>query len=364
MDRNAACMQALEQELRCWRLLVACGTVRRLSPIDMVSVARFGAYLGLSVADDQLAEGPLVCAALRTFPPERSVQFRVGVLSFASDGSLTNSPYQLRPDEIQEIRRVGERLNSAALTFVGGPDLDHGLVWERGSIDLRIDSADQVGGKQMSESAPEGDGERMLRAWIEDSADLLGRTEMNARRLDEGLPPWSVLWPYGQGLKPQLPNLTLERRETTFVQSSQILMEGLTLLVGYKHEDRSSSGRGLNVPLRFLAEKAAKFPRSLTVMDSLEPFMKDEHTDEINWFVREWDANFCQPLWNLLQEHPGSRVTFLFPSLTGDPGLSLTVHGPLRSDSNQPCDARLLDDRNIPIVHLHEASLEAFICES
>jgi hypothetical protein len=333
-------MEALEQDLPCWQSLVASGTIRRLSHFDMTSSARFGAYLGLALEHDQLADGPLVCAALRVYPPDRSVQFRVGVLSFASDGLLTHSPFRPQPGEVREIRRIGERLNSSSLTFIGGPELDHGLVWEQGSIDMQTLSPDVVCGKKLAESAPQGDGERMLRTWIEDSADLLSRTEMNARRLDDGLPPWSVLWPFGHGLRPRVPNLTLERHETTFVQSSQILMEG------------------------FLAEKTLRVSRSLTILDSLEPFMQEAHTDEMNWFVREWDDNFCKPLLDHIRLDSDSRATFVFPSLAGDFGLILSATGRLKQTSSLPYDARSLDDGKIPMVHLHEACLEALTCEN
>jgi len=307
----------------------------------------------------RLAQGPLTVSALGFDPPEKSTHFHLSLMSYV-DG-LASFPKALPTyEEVELLLSLAKKLDSRFLTTCKGEGLDHGLVWESLG-DLGTTRASDVEGNPIREHLPEGDADRLLRRYIDDSINLFSELEMNERRIDEGLSPFNLLWPWGQGVRHSCPNLALKRGEPVFVESSSMRLAGLTRLVGYRHGDRSVLGRGLALKLRKMATNLWSKDAAIGFVDVPLELRQMGREEELGWFIKQLDQEFIAPLLENHLKEP-SRLTFVTPGpiqptqfeqMVPSPiGLSLSAETAVPSSNIYPCDERALDERSIPLKDL------------
>lgn len=194
----------------------------------------------LGWATKEAPAGPMLVAALRHDPPPRSVHFWL-TLGGLIDGETLADPGRVTDGEATEAMAAVARLQTPRLVPVVGRGADHGLVWLDGSLDHATTAWSP--GAKYREVWPEGDGESMLRRFIEDSVELLGRSEANARRRDEGRQEINLAWPWGGGFRPDVPNLALRHGALVRVESRSWALQGLARLGGLPHGDPLAFGK-------------------------------------------------------------------------------------------------------------------------
>jgi hypothetical protein len=336
----------LRQKLPVLEALAEMGRLFKLLPVPKIETPE-ALYLGLRPDEGQLRQGPLTVSALNADPPERSTHFHLSLMSF-SDGIARLPGVEISADDQRVIFDLAKKLNGKLLTIVEGAGVDHGLVWE--SIgDLGTTSASDVDGKPMRSHLPEGDADVLLRRLIDDSINILSEIELNQRRVDEGLPPLNLLWPWGEGVRKPVPNLALRRGEPVLVISASMRLQGLTRLAGYRHAARGEYGRGLNTQLSKIAETCLKEEVTIVLLDAVTAFRQRNQMEEADWFLRELADKLLKPLF----EHAlvkTARITFLSPGAQLGLGLTFTT---LDSNGNSfPFDERALEERTLPDLAL------------
>ena len=260
-------------------------TVGRIAPVPEVEAPE-ALWLGMSPLEGQLRQGPLTVAALGVDPPERSTHFHLNLLSLEGTtlGSVTGRIS--RADE-ETLWTELTRLNTKLLTLVRGEQVDHGLVWER-LTEMRTVGASEVLGKSHSEHLPEGDGENQIRRFVDDSVNLLSELELNARRIDSGLSPISIAWPWGNGVRIPLKNMSLVYGEPIWVESASLRLQGLSRLVGLRHGRRSDVGTGLQTRLEWMASAVNSRGATIEVVSVPAELRRAEMWEELGWFAREF----------------------------------------------------------------------------
>lgn len=322
-----------------WRKLVERGTVRRLRRSIELG-AREADWLGLRREDVQLSEGVLIVAAVGANPPPGSVHFAVTPLVLSGD-ALRQPETRLTDNERTKMVQCAERLNTRQLTFVWSAD-PWGLVWEEGSLDLATVPPNEVSGYRAS--LPQGDGEPLLRRWIDDSINLLADCEFNRRRVDEGIEPINVLWPWGHGMRVPMPNLTLRAGTPIRVISASWRLRGLARLCGVAHPFPGALGQGTNTRLETLV---SEFPGvTIGVMDVFERFHPIENEAERRWMTLEMESR----VWRALLDVEDLVLTVA----GGDLVLDYDARMPL--ENSVPFDERVLDDRSVPMLDRVEIS--------
>ncbi len=226
----------------------------KIAPLRDLKVPE-SAYLGLDPSKAPLEQGPLTVAALGMDPPPGSVHFHLSLLSLGEEGDIQHPEYLPSKEFMLWLSDVAGKLKTRSLTALLGEDFDHGLVLEKGSIELQTIPARDVVGKPYAQNLPVGERESVLRTFIDDSVNILSELEENQRRVDQGMSPLNLLWPWGHGFRVPLPNLPLQRGEPAWVESSSLRIQGLSHLVRYKHGDRNVFGRGLNLNFETLLDK-------------------------------------------------------------------------------------------------------------
>lgn len=303
------------------------------------------AWLGLDPGRSAIAQGPLVVAALGAVPPERSVQFHVSLLAL-EDGRARRVSGGASEAEQSALVAAAARLNTRTLTFVGGPDLDHGLVWEDGSLDIGTTDPAAIEGEPIAAHFPEGDGAARLRRFVDDSVNLLDELALNRIRREEGRPPLNLLWPWGPGFRIPMPNLALERGEPAWVESRSLRARGLARLVGYR--PLAAPGGGLAASLRASAEGCLERNLTFVVEPSPGGWREDGRLDELERWVQEWDRAWLAPIFERSLTEPIRLLVVAPPDPTaGHDGLALGYESPSRERNAIPFDERGLEDRRL-----------------
>ncbi len=300
------------------------------------------AILGLS--DLVLDQGPLTVAAMGYNPPERSVQFHLSLLSAKGDQIRCQVP----PPSLEEFKVIQEhlmRLNTKSLTVLFGEGLDHALVCEK-RLDIRTTSPSIacLNGKQ--KSLPEGDSENDFRRFIDDSENLLAEQEFNHRRIDQGIPPINLCWPWGEGQLPQVPNRALELGYPWKVLARSIALRGLAKLCGFRPNKLA-----LFEFLDFskLARDIQADPRSLVIID-VPPLPEGEEEQEVFLNrVTSLGVKLIDPLLERRRESKGDLV-FVATNREKD-GLIAYVTKENERD-HFPFDERSFTERRVPMLGL------------
>ena len=104
------------------------------------------------------------------------------------------------------IELIEKKLGGSRLNFYVGVQYRHIMVWRGGSVDVRTVPPHDIIGQSLAGHWPEGDGADRLKQWMLDSLEILDDHPVNRRRREEGLAPGNMIWLWGQGYAPTLPN--------------------------------------------------------------------------------------------------------------------------------------------------------------
>lgn len=251
-------------------------------------------------------------------------------------------------EEVREVMRRARALQTPSLAIVEGSGLDHGLVWEDGSLDLGVTSLDQAVGHFVHDRLPQGDGELLLRRFVDDSVNLLTNIELNRRRADEGRPTLELLWPWGPGFRPAMPNLALLRGEPIWLASNSLRTRGLGRLSGLR-----------------LLEMHAKFEdvweclaedRTLIWEFEQAREWREKDLDRLDHWFRAFCQTILGALWEAREEHP-VRLAILAPGLAEGLALDASTNDPAR-EGVRVFDERRLGDPALPLSYSWELILQ------
>ncbi|MBS1715913.1 MAG: hypothetical protein JST30_16415 [Armatimonadetes bacterium] len=237
------------------------------------------AYLALDPRRFDVRPGPIMVSALKADPPLGSIAFHLSVGSTDGENLMSAAGGRLDEDDAANLKLAMERLRTATMTPIWGESLDHALVWEGGSTDNSTTDFAEVLGTDWTRRLPEGDGDGLLRRFVDDSVNLLHESDSNKRRVDEGRPPLNVLWPWGQGRWERCPNLVLRRGVPVEFVSLDLRIEGLARLFGYSHGPRVRFGRRLAPRLDAVLERAMASTVTVVVLDHIGEAVRHERLD-------------------------------------------------------------------------------------
>ena len=325
-----------------WGRLVAGGRIRRLPPIDGEGLVE-AAWLGIEPTSVEGSPGVLTVAALGADPPERSVHFAVTPLVM-EDGQLRRPVTKPTPEERRAFIGVAKRLDTSKMSFVEGPLDAHGLVLEDGSIELGTTEPDDVGDYRAS--LPEGDGETVLRRWIDDGINLLREAEFNRIREAEGIEMIDTLWPWGPGFRGQFPNLPIRYGAPIRVVGGSMRIQGLARLCGCRLSG-GMFGEGTNTRLEQVATSSPGV--QIGLIEAFQQFDAIEQEAERRWLTDEMDRR----LWNPLIGEEDLQL--LVTAITPEGGLVLHYDSRQVIENSVPFAERVLDDRTVHATSLADA---------
>lgn len=132
------------------------------------------------------------------------------------------------------IYDLNEQLGTEVVQFYAGVSYRHLMVWAEGKHRVTLTPPQDIIGKPVGEFLPKGEGEKVLRALMEEALAILREHPINKDRLEAGAPPANAIWFWGQGKAPRIPKLTDRYGLSAAMISALDLPRGLGLYAGFE----------------------------------------------------------------------------------------------------------------------------------
>lgn len=202
------------------------------------------AILGYDPVKYYSGRGPLEAANMGIDLGENDVAFRCnlitedrGMLTDYSAGHITTKEARVL------IADMDRKLGTDNIKFYGGISYRHLVVIKNGrrfsigkkEADLSkikyMPPHDMVG-QSVKENLPKGRGSEILIKLIEESKDVLMKSDVNNVRVDLKENPANMIWLWGQGSKPNLPKFKDKYGVTGSIISAVDLLNGIGKIIG------------------------------------------------------------------------------------------------------------------------------------
>jgi 2,3-bisphosphoglycerate-independent phosphoglycerate mutase len=207
----------------------------QVTPLDMYpgsDVANMS-LLGYDPTRYYTGRGPIEAVAMGIPLDPKDVAFRCSLITTDGETLLDYSAGHITTEEARPIIELANRkLGTSAITLFPGVSYRHIMRWTNGPTEVQTHPPHETQGRKLADILPQGDGDTKLRAFIEDSLNLLDDLPFNRARRDAGKPPANMLWPWSPGRVPALPSFVQQRGFTGAVISAVDVVRGLGRLTG------------------------------------------------------------------------------------------------------------------------------------
>lgn len=176
---------------------------------------------------------------------ESDVTFRVNVVTVSEEEEnyedkkvLDHSADEITTQESDIlIKAVEEAYGDEIRKFYTGVSYRHILVWENGSIDVKLTPPHDILGKVIGEFKPKGMNSDYIWDIMKKSYDLLSNHPVNLERKKRGLNPANSIWLWGEGTKPNLSSFEEKYHVKGSVISAVDLIKGIAIGAGLESID-------------------------------------------------------------------------------------------------------------------------------
>ncbi len=272
--------------------------------------------MGYDPARYYTGRAPLEAASLEIDLGPRDVAFRCNLITTDGTAIVDYSGGEVSSaDGAVLLDAVATRLGTSKRRFYPGVSYRNLLVWAEGSVDVRTVPPHDVMGQPLLPNLPEGDGETTLRQMIWDSYEILAAHPLNRRCVDEGRHPANMIWLWGQGYAPSLPNFPATHGVSGTVISAVDLLRGIARLAGLKAPlVPGATGRlDTNWAGKAAAARVA-LAESDFVMIHVEAPDECGHQGDLEGKVRAialTDREIIGPAWEAAQRYGDARILVL-----------------------------------------------------
>lgn len=207
----------------------------QVTPVEMYpgSDAANMALLGYDPKRYYTGRGPVEAAAMSIPLEARDVAFRCSLISTDGERLLDYSAGHITTEEAQPIIELANsKLGTRYLKLFQGVSYRHILRWIDGPSDVQTAPPHESMGKLLKEIYPQGEMDSKIRAFSEDSLNLLDDIPFNRKRREEGKLPANMLWPWSPGRTPDMPSFVQKRNMSGAVISAVDVVRGLGKLTG------------------------------------------------------------------------------------------------------------------------------------
>jgi 2,3-bisphosphoglycerate-independent phosphoglycerate mutase len=177
--------------------------------------------------------GPLEAASLDIELKESEVAFRCNLVTIEDEKMKDYSAEHITTQEAKElIETLNVSLGKRDLKFYTGVSYRHILVVSDGPRQTQCTPPHDISGKAIEPYLPKGDGESFLRELMMASREVLEKHPVNKKRMAQGKRPANMIWLWGQGVAPNLPNFEEKHKISGSVISAVDLVKGIGKYLG------------------------------------------------------------------------------------------------------------------------------------
>jgi 2,3-bisphosphoglycerate-independent phosphoglycerate mutase len=204
-----------------------------------------GMYPGSDVANMDLlgydpckyytGRGPIEAVAMGVPMDTGDVAYRCSLVSSDGTSLLDNSAGHITTEEARPlIELIEQKLGTDKRKFYPGVQYRHIMAEKGGSVDLQTIPPHDFVGQPFAGHWPEGAGAERLKQLMYDSLEILDDHPINIKRREEGKEPGNMIWLWGQGYAPRLPNFLQTYGKVGGVISAVDVVRGLGRATGLK----------------------------------------------------------------------------------------------------------------------------------
>ncbi len=217
------------------------GRLGRIKTIpDKMSPASDVANISILGYDPQkyyTGRGPLEAANLGIALEDEDVVFRCNLITASADKLIDYSSGHISSREAAIlIKFIDQNLGTDRIKFYPGVSYRHLMLVKGGSEerlqDLECKPPHDISGESILENLPKGDGAAAIIKLMQYSRNILEHHEINQVRVDLKENPANMIWLWGQGRKPNLPEFSTKFGLTGAVISAVDLIKGLGKILG------------------------------------------------------------------------------------------------------------------------------------
>lgn len=184
--------------------------------------------------------GPLEAANIGVELKENELAFRCNLITASDDIVADYSAGHISNRESKElIKFLNEKLGTESIRFYPGVSYRHLLVLrlERNLELLKLKKVrcippHDIVGQNIKRNLPKGEGSKLLIHLISKSRELLSAHDINKVRLDLKENPANMIWLWGQGVLPKMPNFYEKFGLNGAVISAVDLIKGIGRIIG------------------------------------------------------------------------------------------------------------------------------------
>ena len=187
---------------------------------------------------------PLEAASIGVTLKDTDVTFRANLVTLSYEENYEDktmvdySAGEITTEEARElIEAVNDALHTEAHTFYAGVSYRHLLVWDNGSVNVKLTPPHDISDKKITDHLPKGDGADILLDFMKKSEKILKEHPVNKKRIEAGKRPATSIWLWGEGTKPQLEDFYKKFNKKGSVVSAVDLIKGIAILAGMNSID-------------------------------------------------------------------------------------------------------------------------------
>lgn len=190
--------------------------------------------MGYDTTKCYTGRSPLEAASIGVKLKDSDVTFRTNLVTLSDDEVYENktmldySAGEISTEEAaQLIEAVEKELHTDIMHFYSGVSYRHLLVWDGGSLNVRLTPPHDISDKKITDYLPEGENADKLLEMMKKSEQILKNHPVNLKRIAEGKNPATSIWVWGEGSKPQLENFYDKYALRASVISAVDLIKGI-----------------------------------------------------------------------------------------------------------------------------------------
>jgi len=177
--------------------------------------------------------GPLEAGSMGIKLEKNEVAYRCNIVNVESGIMIDYSSDHISSAEAGElIEFIDEKLGSEEIRFNAGVSYRHLMIHKDGSKSLQCTPPHDITGKKYEEYLPKGGGQDIIRFLMDSSLAILEDHPVNKKRIKENKRPGNMIWPWGQGLAPDMPTFAEKYGITGAVISAVDLVKGIGYYAG------------------------------------------------------------------------------------------------------------------------------------
>jgi 2,3-bisphosphoglycerate-independent phosphoglycerate mutase len=152
---------------------------------------------------------------------------------FAARTMVDYSADEIGSDEAARlIEQLNEKFSDAQLRFYPGKSYRHCLIWKQGEQGMSLTPPHDILTRRVGAFLPAGPGSGRLKAMMVASTGFLPLHPVNRARVQRHLKPANAIWIWGQGTRPDLPDLASRLQLCGSVISAVDLVRGIGICAG------------------------------------------------------------------------------------------------------------------------------------